>query len=82
MNRPVSPPASIASPRASDQRDVLLTPLEVGSWLKCSGRQVLRLPIPRLMIGKRKGVRFRAQDVAKWIEEQVRAARFTGRRRC
>lgn len=70
------PPVSVASPRAS-ARDVLLTPAELGSWLKCSPRQTLRLPIPRLLLGTRKLVRFRELDVAAWIEEQVRAARRT-----
>jgi hypothetical protein len=52
-------------------RDVILNAADVGKWLKLSPRQVLRLPIPRLDLGHRT-VRFREQDVAAWIAQQVR----------
>lgn len=56
-------------------RDVILTPAEVADWLKCSPRQVLRLPIPRLMAGKKKLARFTERSVQSWIDAQLRGAR-------
>jgi len=69
------------TPTARATRDVLLTPAEVGAWLKCSPRQVARLGIASLQLGARKLRRYREVDVASWIASQVRAPHRNGRGR-
>lgn len=49
------------------KRGKLLTTKQVANWLSISPRQVLRLPIPRVMIGAR-NVRYHEEDVLAYIE--------------
>ena len=60
---------------------VVLTRDEVAAWLKVKPRQVERLGVPCLDLG-RKTKRYLAKDVFTWLEEQRRpaAARSTPRR--
>ena len=47
--------------------DAILTADEVGAWLKLKTRQVQRLGIPCLDLG-RKTKRYRAKDVSAWLD--------------
>ena len=58
-------------------RDVLLTADEVADWLKVARRQVQRLAIPWLDLG-RKTPRYQVKDVLAWLETRRRDG---GRRR-
>jgi len=49
------------------QADAILTRDEVAGWLKLRPRQVERLGIPRIDLG-RKTKRYLAQDVVVWLE--------------
>lgn len=66
--------ASGAGAVAGRPLDRLLTPTDVAELLRCSARQVLRLPIRRLRLGARRGWRFREADVAGWIADELERA--------
>jgi hypothetical protein len=53
--------------------DALLTADEVGEWLKVARRQVQRLEIPWIDLG-RKTPRYRVKDVLAWLETRRREA--------
>lgn len=53
------------------QREALLTADEVGEWLKVARRQVQRLGIPRIDLGK-KTPRYQVKDVLAWLETRRR----------
>src|SRR5713226_1539176 len=48
-------------------RDALLTAAEVGAWLKITSRQVQRLGMPWIDLG-RKTPRYQVKDVLAWLE--------------
>ena len=52
-------------------REALLTADEVGEWLKVARRQVQRLGIPRIDLGK-KTLRYQVKDVLAWLETRCR----------
>ena len=52
-------------------RNALLTAVEVGEWLKIARRQVQRLGIPRIDLG-RKTPRYQVTDVLAWLETRRR----------
>ena len=52
-------------------RDGLLTAAEVGDWLKIARRQVQRLGIPWIDLG-RKTPRYQVKDVLTWLETRRR----------
>jgi len=52
--------------------DAILTRDEVATWLKVKPRQVERLRVPTLDLG-RKTKRYLARDVLAWLEERRRA---------
>ena len=58
-------------------RDALLTAADVAEWLKIERRQVQRLGIPCIDLG-RKTPRYQVKDVRAWLETRRRA---DGRRR-
>jgi len=60
--------------RTSVERDELLDAQDLARWFKISERQVHRLPIPRLRLGKKKLARWRRADVERWLAQQVGAA--------
>jgi hypothetical protein len=51
--------------------EALLTAAEVGDWLKVSTRQVQRLGIPWIDLG-RKTRRYQVKDVVAWLETRRR----------
>jgi hypothetical protein len=51
--------------------DSILTAAEVGAWIKVKPRQVQRLGIPCIDLG-RKTKRYLARDVWAWLEAQRR----------
>ena len=57
--------------------DALLTADEVGEWLKVARRQVQRLEIPWIDLG-RKTPRYQVKDILAWLEARRRDG---GRRR-
>jgi hypothetical protein len=56
--------------------DAILTRDEVSAWLKVKPRQVERLGVPCLDLG-RKTKRYLAKDVLAWLEAQRRAVQPT-----
>ena len=52
-------------------RGALLTPAEVADWLKIARRQVQRLEIPCIDLG-RKTPRYQVKDVLAWLETRRR----------
>jgi hypothetical protein len=54
--------------------DALLTSDEVGAWLKVARRQVQRLEIPWIDLG-RKTPRYRVKDIVAWLETRRRDGR-------
>lgn len=58
-------------------RDTVLTGQEVADWLQIKRRQVQRLGIPSLDLG-RKTRRYLARDVQAWLEERRQLLRQTG----
>ena len=52
-------------------RDALLTADEVAEWLKVGRRQVQRLGIPWIDLG-RKTPRYQVRDILKWLETRRR----------
>ena len=68
----------VSPPRFGDlPQDALLTAAEVADWLKVGRRQVQRLAIPWLDLG-RKTPRYQVKDVLGWLETRRRDG---GRRR-
>ena len=59
---------------ATDQLDRVLTPQEVGAWLKVRPRQLGVLGVPYLDWGH-KTKRYAAKDVQAWLDKQPRAGR-------
>jgi len=53
-------------------QDALLTPDEVGEWLKIARRQVQRLEIPRIDLGRKRS-RYQVKDVLAWLETRRRS---------
>jgi len=51
--------------------DTLLTATDIGEWLKVSPRQVQRLGIPWIDLG-RKTRRYQVRDVLAWLETRRR----------
>ena len=62
MNGPRRPPADLAP-------ETILTRGEVADWLKVKPRQVERMGVPCLDLG-RKTKRYMVADVRAWLEEQ------------
>jgi hypothetical protein len=56
-------------PESRDARQEILTLQEVAAWLKIKPRQVLRLGVPCLDLG-RKTKRFLVSDVLAWLERR------------
>ena len=52
-------------------RDALLTPAEVADWLQVARRQLQRLGIPWIDLG-RKTPRYQVKDVLAWLESRRR----------
>ena len=52
--------------------DALLTPAEVADWLKIKPRQVERLGVPCLDMG-RKTKRYLREDVERWLQRMRKA---------
>ena len=50
----------------------VMTQIEVAAWLKLKPRQVARLGVPCLPLG-RKTLRYLRSDVLAWLEQQRRA---------
>lgn len=69
------PAVSLVPSTRATGRDVLLTPAEVGAWLKCSPRQVARLGIACVRLGTRKLTRYPEGYVQSWIDAQLRSGR-------
>lgn len=63
MTRPGAPATSPLLP------DAILTRDEVAAWLKVKPRQVERLGVPFLDLG-RKTKRYSARDVVAWLEQR------------
>jgi hypothetical protein len=59
---------------AGDQLDRVLTPKEVGAWLKVRARQLGVLGVPYLDWGHNTK-RYSAYDVLAWLDKQPRAGR-------
>ena len=57
--------------------DAILTAREVAAWLKITPRQVQRLGIPCVDLG-RKTKRYLAKDVLAWLEAYRRQPRLQG----
>lgn len=51
--------------------DALLTAADVGNWLKVSSRQVQRLGVPWIDLG-RKSRRYQVKDILAWLETRRR----------
>jgi len=51
--------------------DALLTASDVGKWLKVSSRQVQRLGVPWIDLG-RKSRRYQVKDILAWLETRRR----------
>lgn len=51
--------------------DALLTAADVGTWLKVSPRQVQRLGVPWIDLG-RKSRRYQVRDICAWLETRRR----------
>lgn len=72
LRRTRAPPGARETPKdsvASLQPDTILTRAEVATWLKVRPRQVERLGIPCLNLGRRTK-RYLARDVLAWLEAQ------------
>jgi len=68
------------NPQYVPVHDAILTPLQVAEWLQLRNgkgvpqpRQVQRLGIPCIRLGH-KTIRYKAATVAKWLEQQAKAA--------
>lgn len=53
--------------------DTVMTPREVADWLKVKPRQIERLGVPCLPLG-RKTVRYLKADVLAWLRDKRRAS--------
>lgn len=60
---------TLARPAQPPTHDGILTRDEVAEWLKVKPRQVERLGVPRLDLG-RKTKRYLMRDVLKWLEQR------------
>lgn len=53
--------------------DTVMTQIEVAAWLKVKPRQVERLGVPSIPLG-RKTVRYLRADVFAWLQQQRRGS--------
>lgn len=56
-------------PKQLSDDATVMTPIQVSEWLQVRPRQLDRMGVPSLKLG-RKTVRYLREDVARWLEEQ------------
>ena len=73
MSTPVAVSAPAAAPIITYPPNAVLTTGQVAAWLQVHPRQLPRLRVPRLKLG-RKTVRYLAKNVQAWIDKQAKTS--------
>ena len=71
------PPIAMPNPPLPPAPDAVLTRDEVAAWLKLRPRQIERLGVPCIDLG-RKTKRYLGQDVLAWLEAKRQTPRRSG----